>query len=44
MTEQKKNEEKSISGKYLANALYILTVLLVLGFFMQSFTSFVLVE
>jgi hypothetical protein len=42
MIDQKKTGENALAGKFMANALYVLTVLLILGFFIQSITPFVL--
>jgi len=44
MTDQNKNEENSFGGKFLVNALYVLTALLILGFFIQSATAIVVIE
>ena len=44
MKDQKKKSENGFEEKILANTLYFLTVLLILGFFIQSIAPFVLKE
>jgi len=43
-SEIKKRQSEFAGGKILAGALYIVTVLFVLGFLWQSIVSFLLVE
>ena len=39
-----KSDEKLSAEKILAGSLYVATVLIILGFFFQSVTSFLLVK
>lgn len=39
MKDQKKKKENVFEGKILANTLYVLSVLLILAFFIQSITG-----
>jgi hypothetical protein len=39
---QKSDQSSGSAGKYLANLLYLATILFVLGFIWQSFASFIL--
>jgi hypothetical protein len=41
-SKQKPDRSSNSSGKYLANLLYVATILFVLGFIWQSITSFML--
>ncbi len=41
-SKQKSDRSSGSSGKYLANLLYLATILFVLGFIWQSIASFVL--
>jgi hypothetical protein len=41
-SKQKTDSGSSSAGKYLANLLYLATILFVLGFIWQSFASFML--
>lgn len=41
MNDQGKKSEHGSAGKIMANALYVATVLLILGFFIQSIAPFV---
>ena len=41
-SKQKSDRSSGSTGKYLANALYLVTILFVLGFIWQSIGSFIL--
>ncbi len=41
-SKQKSDRSSGSAGKYLANALYLVTILFVLGFIWQSIVSFIL--
>jgi hypothetical protein len=41
-TKQKSAQSSGSAGKYLANVLYLVTILFVLGFIWQSIASFML--
>ena len=41
-SKQKSNQSSGSAGKYLANLLYLATILFVLGFIWQSMASFIL--
>ena len=41
-SKQKSDRSSDSAGKYLANLLYLATILFVLGFIWQSFVSFIL--
>jgi hypothetical protein len=41
-SKQKSDHSSGSSGKYLANLLYLATILFVLGFIWQSIASFIL--
>ena len=41
-SKQKSDRSSGSAGKYLANLLYVATILLVLGFIWQSIGSFIL--
>ena len=41
-SKQKSDRRSGSAGKYLANVLYLVTILFVLGFIWQSIVSFIL--
>jgi hypothetical protein len=41
-SKQKSDQSSGLAGKYLANVLYLATILFVLGFIWQSIASFML--